>query len=136
TILGVIISVAMITAVATLATSFISFGLKEHIKNEGEWHIIYGDVTEEQLEAIQKDKHTEKVVLSRDLGYSHLEDSKNSFKPYLFFKQYNEEGFQQFPIELIEGTIPSSDDELLISEHILTSGLVDYEIGDQLTVQI
>lgn len=136
TIIGVVISVAMITAVATLGTSFLNLAQKEHIANEGEWHALYKDVTEEQLENIKADQHTDKVILSNDLGYSYLHESKNSSKPYLFFKQYNAEGFKQFPIEIIEGNFPESDDELLISEHISTNGQVDLEIGDEITASI
>lgn len=136
TIIGVIISVAMISGVATLATSFISFAKKEHIANEGEWHVLYKNVTDEQLKAIEADKNTEKIILSRDLGYSYLKESENPSKPYLFFKQYNLDGFKQFPIEVIEGKVPANDDELLISEHIMTNGQVTLEIGDQITANI
>lgn len=136
TVIGVIISVAMIMAVATLSSSFLEFAKKNHIANEGEWHVLYKNVSQEQLEAIEKDKHTEKVILSRDLGYANLAESENPSKPYLFFKQYNSEGFKQFPIEVIEGRAPSSENELLISEHMMTNGLVEFEIGDSITVQI
>lgn len=136
TIIGVIISVAMITSVATLFTSFITLFQNHQIANEGEWHILYKDVTEEQLEKIKSDKHTEKVVLSRDLGYSYLQDSENPSKPYLFFKQYDANGFKQFPIEVVEGRVPTKDDELLISEHIIENGKVNLKIADQITVNI
>src|SRR5690625_5289546 len=136
TIIGVIISVAMITAVATLVVSFLELLQKQQIANEGEWHVLYKDVNEEQLLEIQDDQNTKKVVLSRDLGYSMLEGSANRYKPYLFVKEYNHEGFQQFPINLIEGRIPTKADELLISKHILTNGQVDLKVGDQLTLGI
>lgn len=136
TIIGVIISVSMITAVSTLVTSFMGLAQNEHIAKEGEWHIRYDDVTEDQLQAIEADKHTEKVVLSRDLGYAYLEGSENHFKPYLFFQEYNEAGFKQFPIKVDEGRLPEAKDELLISRHVLTNGQVELEVGDELTVQI
>src|SRR5690625_1247625 len=136
TIIGVIISVAMITAVATLSTSFLSLVQKEHIANEGEWHILYENVNKDQIEAIRKDKHTEKTLLSRDLGYAYLDDSENHSKPYLFFKEYNDEGFTHFPIELSEGRLPEKEDEIIISKHILTNAQVDLKVGDQITAQI
>lgn len=136
TIIGVMISVAMLTAVATLITSFLSVAQKEHIANEGKWHILYKDVNEKQLEKIASDKYTDQIILSRDLGYSHLEESSNPAKPYLFFKQYNQDGFEQFPIELSAGRLPKKEDELLIPEHIMTNGQVDFAIGDQITAHI
>ncbi|WP_440897532.1 ABC transporter permease [Amphibacillus sp. Q70] len=136
TIIGVVISVAMLTAVSTLAVSFMSLLQRQHIADEGEWHVLYKDVDEEQLAAIHADKNTESVILSRDAGYSDLEESENSFKPYLFLREYNEAGFQQFPIELIEGKMPTNESELLISEHITTDGGIEYEIGDTITLEL
>src|SRR5690625_7959370 len=64
TIIGVIISVAMLTAVTTLAVSFMSLLQKQQIADEGEWHVLYKNVNEEQLKIIQDDKNSEKVILS------------------------------------------------------------------------
>lgn len=136
TIIGVIISVAMLTAVATLAVSFMSLFQKQEIANGGEWHALYKNVDEKQLKAIQSDKNTKSVVLSRDVGYADLKDSENSDKPYIFLKEYNESGFNQFPIELKEGKIPTNEKELLISDHIATNAKVDLQIGDKVSYDI
>src|SRR5690625_2883276 len=136
TMIGVIISVAMLTAVATLAVSFMALLQKQEIADSGEWHVLYKDVNEEQLKTIQADKNTKSVVLSNDVGYSLLEDGENKSKPYLFLKEYNEAGFEQFPIELIEGKMPTKENELLISEHIATNGKVEYEIGDKVSLAV
>src|SRR5690625_766771 len=136
TMIGVIISVAMLTAVATLAVSFMTLLQKQEIADSGEWHVLYKDVNEEQLKTIRTDKNTKSVVLSNDIGYSHLENGENKSKPYLFLKEYNEAGFEQFPIELIEGKMPAKENELLISEHIATNGKVEYEIGDQISLAV
>ena len=39
TIIGVIISVAMVTAVTTLAVSFMNLFQRQTIAREGEWHV-------------------------------------------------------------------------------------------------
>ena len=39
TIIGVIISVAMITAVATLGVSFLDLMIRQQISRNGEWHV-------------------------------------------------------------------------------------------------
>ena len=135
TIIGVIISVAMITAVATLGVSFIDLIIRQDIAKNGEWHVQYKDVTSEQLEAIEKDSETKKLVLSSD-GYAALEESNNVYKPYLYVKNYNEIGMEQFPIEVLEGRLPQNENEMAISEAIKSNAKVDYKIGDQLTFDI
>ncbi|MEK5444112.1 FtsX-like permease family protein [Fredinandcohnia sp. FSL W7-1320] len=136
TIIGVIISVAMITAVATLGVSFLNLMIRDNIADNGEWHVKYNDVNVEQIKAIEKDSQTKKLVLSNDLGYAKLEGSKNKSKPYLFIKEYNTAGFQQFPIELAEGRLPLKNDEIVISEAIADNAKVEYNIGDKLSVEI
>ncbi|EKN69807.1 hypothetical protein BABA_08446 [Neobacillus bataviensis LMG 21833] len=136
TIIGVIISVAMVTAVATLGVSFMDLMQRQTIASEGEWHVLYKDVNKEQLKAIKNDGETKKVVLSRDLGYALLEGGQNESKPYLFVKEYNAQGFKQFPIELSSGRLPKASNEVVLSEHIATNAKVEYKIGDQITLEV
>ena len=136
TIIGVIISVAMVTAVSIIGFSFMDLLKRQSIANNGEWHVQYQEVNSEQLNAIKKDEATKRVILSKNLGYATLEGSKNENKPYLFFKGYNEAGLREFPIELSEGRFPQSGNEIMISEEIVNNAKVPYEIGEQITVDI
>ncbi|MDN9011985.1 ABC transporter permease [Brevibacillus laterosporus] len=136
TIIGVIISVAMVTAVATLVFSFSDLMIRQAIADTGEWHVQYQDVTKEQLAAIQGDDATKTVAISRDLGYAPLEGGQNPNKPYLFIKEYDAQGFAQFPVELSKGRLPHTDKEVVISEPIATNAKVKYEIGDRLTLRV
>lgn len=136
TIVGVIISVAMVTAVATLVCSFSDLMIRQTIADTGEWHVQYQDVTKEQLAAIQSDDRAKTVAISRDLGYTLLEGGQNPNKPYLFVKEYNAQGFAQFQVELSKGRLPRTDKEVVISEPVATNAKVKYEIGDRLTLRV
>ena len=136
TIVGVIISVAMMTAVSTLVVSFLDLMQRQEIANNGEWHVLYKDVNKAQLDAVKKDDATKKVVISRDLGYAFLAGGQNENKPYLFIKEYDAQGFKQFPIELSSGRLPKASNEVVLSEHIATNGKVEYKIGDHITIEI
>lgn len=136
TIIGVIISVSMITAVATIGVSFLD--LMKRITNEqsGYWHVQYKEMPISKVEHLQQDNETKTVILSKDYGYAMLSGGQNQYKPYLFVKAYNEQGFKYFPITLIEGRLPASPDEIVLSEHIASNGKVEYEIGDTLTLDV
>lgn len=136
TIIGVIISVAMVTAVTTLGASFLDLLKRQAISMDGEWHVVYKDVNKEQIEAIQDDEETKKLVLSSDLGYAPLEGSQNEYKPYLFVKAFSSEGFKQFPVTLSEGRLPENENEIVISDSIESNGKVSLKIGDQLTLPV
>ncbi|MGA9288512.1 MAG: FtsX-like permease family protein [Anaerobacillus sp.] len=136
TIIGVIISVAMVTAVATLGVSFMDLLQRQSIATDGEWHVQYEDVDSDQVEAIESDDSTKTLVLANDVGYAKLDEVKNESKPYLFIKEYNEQGFKKFPIEISEGRLPQEDNEIVLSEEVAANSGVKHEIGDQITLDI
>ncbi|WP_273851758.1 ABC transporter permease [Guptibacillus spartinae] len=136
TIIGVIISVAMVTAVATLGVSFMDLLQRQSIATDGEWHVQYKNVDTDQIEAIESDEATSRLILANDLGYAELDKPQNESKPYLFIKEYNEQGFNNFPIEISEGRLPKNDNEIVLSEDIAANSGMKKGIGDQLTLDI
>lgn len=135
TMIGVIISVAMITAVTTLGYSFLDLMVRQHIAKHGEWHVLYKDINKNQIKAIEEDSETKTMILSSN-GYSDLKESENEDKPYLFFQNYNDAGLKQFPMKVVEGRLPRAENEIAISETIINNGKVDFKIGDERTVDI
>ena len=136
TIIGVIISVMMVTMVPTFVVSVMDLMLRQTITTTGEWHVLYKDVNPSQLKAIATDEDTHTIGVSRDRGYALIEEGDNANKPYLHIREYNEQGFKQFPIELSSGQLPQADNEIVISEEIATDAKVVYKIGDTLTLDI
>lgn len=136
TIIGVIISVAMVTAVTTLFASFMNLLQKEAVADNGNWHVLYKNVTKEQLYEIKNDEETDTVFISRDVGYAELERGQNPSKPYLHVKEFDSTAFEQFSIELIEGRLPKTPNEVVISQQIIDDGGVPLEIGQTITLQV
>ncbi|MFK3960853.1 ABC transporter permease [Pseudalkalibacillus hwajinpoensis] len=136
TIIGVIISVAMVMAVATLGVSFMDLLQRQSIATDGEWHVQYENVDSDQIEAIESDESTKTLVLANDVGYAKLDEAKNESKPYLFIKEYNAQGFKNFPIEISEGRLPQEDNEIVLSEEVAGNAKVKHGIGDQITLNV
>ncbi|MEN8702397.1 ABC transporter permease [Bacillus infantis] len=134
TIIGVIISVAMVSAVSTLFVSFLGMMKQEAIQNSGDWHVIYRDVSESQMEAIRKDEQTEKLFITKDRGYAPLESPSNKNRPYLFIKEFNSQGMEHYPVELSEGRLPKKENEVLFPKEIMEKQ--NYQIGDEITLEI
>ncbi|PFG15127.1 ABC transporter permease [Bacillus sp. es.036] len=136
TIIGVIISVAMVMAVATLGVSFMDLLQRQSIATDGEWHVQYENVDSNQIEAIESDKSTKTLILANDVGYAKLDEPQNESKPYLFIKEYNEQGFKNFPIEISEGRLPQEDNEIVLSEEVAGNAKLKHGIGDQITLNV
>ncbi|MHB8170093.1 MAG: ABC transporter permease [Thermincolia bacterium] len=136
TIIGVILSVAMLTAVPTLVTSFLSMMQRSTIADTGNWHVLYKDMPSRHINLVMNDHNTATATLSKDIGYAILKGSKNNDKPYLFIKAYDEQSFDTFNLDLVEGRFPEKSNEVVISAHIAQNGGVVYKVGDVLRLNV
>ena len=136
TVIGVIISVTMITAVATFAESFLGTMRNYQVESGGNWHVFYGEIPADKLDIIYNDKDTKHAILSRDEGYAKLEAPQSKSQPYLFVKDYSEQGFTNFPVKLLEGRFPQNSSEIILQKSLIESGSLSCQVGDTLTLQV
>lgn len=136
TILGVIISVAMITAVATLAFSTMDLMQRVTIAQNGNWHVAYQDVNIEQFRAVENDASTQTAFLSQNLGYAKIDGAKNITKPYLFVRAFDEAGFSGMPVHVTEGRLPKNENELLLPEHAKKATEKGFLVGESLSLLV
>lgn len=136
TIIGVILSAAMITAVTTLIASLQSYMVDYTIASEGNWHAALQNGSADDLAALREMEGVEGVAVAQGGGYALLPGSKNEYKPYLYLLQYDQAAFATLPVSLISGRLPESADEVLITSHIATEGGVNYRLGETLTLEL
>ena len=133
TIIGVMLSTAMITAVALFVGSFISLLQRGTIADSGNWHALLRDVPVKQIAQLQKEQEIDKLTLSQDRGFTLLTDLKNPAKPYLFFREYNESGFAQMSVRVTEGRLPQKPGEIVVSETVKVLMEEPFKVGDTVT---
>lgn len=132
TIIGVILSVALICAVATMVSSFRESLIRFEINRDGNFHYTFSKLDSKRINEIKNNRNFEKVYVSKDIGYLRLYDSKNSGKPYAHLIGMDEVTLSNTSIELIEGRFPTNENEILVPRHLKTNGGVEYHIGDTL----
>ena len=119
TIIGIILSCAMITAVAALVQSFSGYMLDVGIYEKGNWHGAAYSLSWSQYENIQKDEEISFATYAQLMGYARVE-SENPDKPYLYVMGGEKETFfENMPVHLVTGRLPQTSEEMLISEHLL-----------------
>lgn len=136
TIIGIILSTALITGVATLVSSFRSTIIEYEKQHSGDYHYVFYNVPADDLKYIYNNRNVDEVYLSEDLGYSLLNGGKNEDKPYLYLKAYSKGSIEKLGISLVEGRLPENDNEVVISSHIKSNGGVEYKIGDELDLNL
>ena len=132
TIIGIILSVAMITAVTTTVSSLQDFMLRVLKESNGSWHGTFSDVQEEHVEKIAKKKEVEKSAALGNVGYAELEDSQNEYRPYLYVGAYRGNFPELLSVHMSEGWLPKDSTEIIIPKELQDSGGIPYKVGDVL----
>lgn len=136
TIIGVIISVAMITAVATVGGSALDLLQHREMDNTGRWHVEYEDVYVKNLNKIGESSNTKSYMTVKKLGYSKLNDLENENKPFLYIEGYSRDNMENRSIDMISGRLPETSDEIVIPEHLEFIGGINYKVGDKISVNL
>ena len=136
TIIGIMLSVALITAVATMYSSAIKSLINFETYRNGNFHIAFYDVNEKEIYKIEKNKGVEELYLTNNIGYAKLNNSKNEYKPYAYIKAFTNDALENLSIKLIDGRLPKDENEIVIPNHLKTNGRIDLKIGDEITLDV
>ena len=136
TVIGVILSAAMITAVTTFSVSLLNYMIKGATVKYGGWHVEFLDVDSSFAEARARDAGVAGTAISENIGYAELKGGKNPNKPYLFIAGFSKEAFDTVPVELVSGRLPENSGEILVPAHVAANGGVTYAVGDTLSLAI
>lgn len=130
TIVGIILSTALMVGIGLLFSSFQDYMIRDTISYNGKYEAEYGDVSLDKLNSI--DKKDFSYFYQKAIGFSKF-DSANEYKPYLYISSVDKEYFKE--LHLISGRFAENDSELVISNHINTNGGASYKIGDIITLK-
>lgn len=136
TIVGIIMATALITGVACLADSFRASMIEYQKEQNGDYHYCFSGVSHENLKYFENNQNITKLALAGEVGYAALPESRNPDKPYLYIRAIDEEAVGAMALRLTEGRMPANSSELVISRHIRVNGLVDYQIGQEIVLDI
>jgi putative ABC transport system permease protein len=135
TIIGIMLSVALITAVASVYNSGIESLKNFEIHEVGNYHMIFYNVDANNIEEIKNYRGVEEVLLTKSLGYAKV-DSQNDGKPYAHVIGYDKNTMNNLSIQLVEGRLPENDNEVVIPTHLKTNGRLKLNVGDDITLDL
>ncbi len=136
TIIGIILSVAMFTAVTTSISTLQNYLVQVVVASDGGWHGAIEDLSKKELEELRSNDQVDKVVSIQSIGYAKLVGSKNEDKPYLFIGAVENNLTDLLPVKVIQGRMPQNSTEIILPEHLKNNGGVSYSIGDVLTLDV
>ncbi len=130
TIIGIIMSVALICAVSTMATSFRKTLVQNAINETGYYHIEFFGLKTEDLDTLKNNRDIKEIKKVYNMGSFKL-DNKES---YINIYSLNKETFKDLSYKIEKGRIPDNQNEIMISKSLASDGI--YKIGDTIKFDI
>lgn len=128
TIIGIILSTALMVGIGLLFSSFQDLMIRDTIGYNGKYETNYSDVDLDKLNNIKNKNFT--YFYEKPIGFSKIESS-NEYKPYMYITSVNKEYFNE--LKLVDGSFPKNENEIVISNHVITNGGLNYKVGDIVT---
>lgn len=135
TIIGIILSIALLTAVSTVYMSGLKSLENYEIKITGNYHFMLRNVSSSEKERIQLIDSVEKVSESKLIGYAKI-DSQNKDKPYAAITEFDKNAINTIAFKMKKGRLPENDSEIVIPSHLYTNGRLELNVGDKITLNV
>ncbi len=133
TIIGIVLSMALVTAVIQGAYSGVQFLVRSETARVGAFHGYYYDLTEDEAAAVAGQAFMKKTAVWQTAGWAEI-DSENEYKPYLLIRSVSDSFTDLVTVHLTSGRMPENSTELLLPDHLATNGGVFYKTGDTPTL--
>lgn len=145
TILGIILSVAMISAIGTIIISARGALLDEAIREEGSYHARYRKVQEQDIEKIVNHVGIGESGVSQNVGMGIVRETTEkerevlaNLPPYRYMdiEGLTKEALNMLPYIIEEGKFPEDSSELVIDPTTATYFEKEVKIGDKVNLTI
>ena len=135
TIIGIMLSVALITAVASMYASGIKSLIKYETIIKGDFHTAFYNVPTSDIDKFINNRNIEKLNITEGIGYAKI-DSKNEDKPYAYLKGFTKDALNNLSVRLVKGRLPENTNEIVIPTHLKTNGCLDLKLNDSITLEV
>lgn len=128
TIIGIILSGAMISAVTTLAASFQQFMISVEEDTGGKWEGSFQEISYANAQQLEERNEFKETFMTAEYG---LAENPYREEEFIRIRQYDEKSLENFSVKLVEGEYPKNENEILMSETYIGKEL---KPGDTITL--
>ncbi|HEX3028432.1 MAG TPA: ABC transporter permease, partial [Clostridia bacterium] len=136
TIIGIILSTAMLTAVTTFITSLRGYMLDVSVYNYGDWHGCLYDVRSDKIAELKSNPKMLQVAVCENIGYAALPNPKYKYSPYIYIIGADKKFNTMMPVHVKSGRLPEKNNEIILPYHLLKNGGTAFSLGDRITLDI
>lgn len=135
TVIGIVLSMALVTAVIQGAYSGIQFLVRSEVERVGAFHGYYYDLDEGQAIQARQAENVKASAVWQTVGWANV-GTENEYKPYLLIRAVSDNFTDLVAVHLSNGRMPENGSELLLPDHLTDNGGVHYNVGDTVTLTV
>ena len=137
TIIGIMLSCALIMVVAGMAASAQQTMVNLQINVTGNYDLFVKGANKKIIDNAQANRNVKDIYIKQNLGCAYLPQAKFDTKPYINVVAFNEKSFTDcFNVTLKEGRLPQNGNELVLSQSVIENSKVDYKLGDTVALDL
>lgn len=137
TIIGIMLSCALIMVVAGMAASAQQTMVNLQINFTGNYDLFVKGANKKIIDNAQANRNVKDIYIKQNLGCAYLPQAKFDTKPYINVVAFNEKSFTDcFNVTLKEGRLPENENELVLSQSVIENSKADYKLGDTVTLDL
>lgn len=143
TIFGILLSVALVTAITTFVSSMQKSLLEHEIEKSGNYHLLVNDVPVEEQKYFQNHVKIEKTMVGQTIGtmdvssFTEKEEEEENH-PIVKVRAVTDEMMKELGIRLTEevkGRFPENENEILMPDTFI-GFMKEYKVGDEITFNL
>lgn len=140
TVLGITISVVMLTVIFTCATSFAHYYGERAINTNGNWHFFVKTDYESAKKYLLSDSSLKDIGFEKDLSteeqsYKIYSDKANYLRTVTIYQ-----GDAQYIKDTVtckyDGALPKSDNEIMVEQSLIKNNGLELKIGDEIKIAV
>ena len=135
TIIGIVLSVALICAVSGMLTTFQNTLVKNAAHETGYYHAILNKTTPKKLATLENNRDIANIYPVTELGSTFLY-STTTRNQYGNIFSMNKNTFENLAFQLESGRFPQNNQEIILSKQLENIEGFNYKIGDKITLKI
>lgn len=135
TIIGIVLSTALICAVSTSVSSFLDYMKRSIIYETGSWQ---GNVMNTDYASYSLIKDSDEVletVFAQQVGYAKI-DSDNDDKPFLYILGTDKNFADTMSVHIKSGRFPENENEIMLPDHLANNAGLSWSVGDTVELDI
>lgn len=135
TIIGIVLSAALICAVSTSVSSFLDYMKRSIIYDSGSWQGNVMNADYDSYSLIKDSSEVSETVFAQQVGYAEIEGD-NDDKPFLYILGADKNFADTMSVHMKSGRFPENENEIMLPDHLENNAGLAWSVGDTVKLDI